>query len=113
MTFPNIVREQGFIEVLLEASEKDVSEIPVEFVLDFDRFKEVIGIEILDLAADAGNNCLHTIEKSAMNFSYDEESDAFYLRLNEGASLDQEAVEGLLLMGNEGQIIGFRASFAN
>lgn len=113
MTFPNIVREQGFIEVLLDAFEKCVSEMRVEFVLDFDRFKEVIGIEILDLVADAGDNCLHTLNKSSTNYSYDEESDAFYLRLNEGTSSDQEAVEGTLLMDNEGQIVGFRARFAN
>lgn len=106
--FPYVVREQGLIEVLLAVSEKSVSELAIDFVLDIDRFGEVIGIEILDLMADAGEGCLQFIQESGASYSYDEEADAFYLRLNEGVSLDQKVVQGKLLVDKEGQIIGFR-----
>ena len=107
--FPKVARELGAIEVLLNDSEKSISELPIEFVLDIDKFGEIIGVEIMDLVADAGEGCLQFIQNSSATFSYDEEADAFYLRLDEGTSLDQKVVEGKLLVDKEGQIIGFRA----
>jgi uncharacterized protein YuzE len=107
--FPSIVREQGSIQVLLDEAGKSVAEFRIEFVLDIDRFGEVIGIEIMDLVAHAGEHCLQVIQNSNTSYSYNEDADAFYLRLNEGASLDQKVVDGKLLVDKGGQIIGFRA----
>lgn len=107
--FPKVAREPGAIEVLLDDSEKSTSELPIEFVLDIDKFGEVIGIEIMDLVADAGEGCLQLIQNSSATFSYDEDVDAFYLRLEAGASLDQKVVEGKILLDERGQVIGFRA----
>jgi len=111
--FPKVIHEQGMIEVLLDRSDESVSELPIEFVLDIDKFGEVIGIEIMDLMADAGNGCLQFMKKTGTKFSYDEDTDAFYLRLNVGASLDQKVVQGNLLKNNEGQVVGFRAPASN
>ena len=86
-------------------------------VLDFDQFWEVIGIEIIDLLFNAGKNCLQAItqciptEGESVRCSYDDDSDAFYLRLSTGNSRHQKTVDGQVSLDAEGRIIGLSAEW--
>lgn len=107
--YPGVNTDQGRIEILLNSSDEVLPELSIEFILDIDKYGEVIGIEILHLMLDAGADCLDYLRESGVEFSYDEDSDSFYMRLKEGTSLDQMVVQGKLLKNNEGQVVGFRA----
>ncbi|MBL6955033.1 MAG: hypothetical protein ISR50_20560 [Alphaproteobacteria bacterium] len=83
--------------------------------MDFDLFHEIIGIEILNLKHIAGEHCLDQIEQvidsSGQNLSstYDPDSDSFYLQISDELSTEQQAVDGLLIINNIGNILGFKA----
>jgi len=85
--------------------------ISVEVILDFDQFDDVVGIEVINLLLAAGPACLEAISKALparhtdMRYSYDEESDCFYLKLRLERSRDQEAVEGRFALDQEGRIV--------
>ena len=86
----------------------------MRFVLDFDQFGEVVGIEILNLKDQAGNRCLGKLEKVLMSsvrglrYSYYDDTDSFYLYLSEEDCPDQRAVDGVLILNNKGEIVGLR-----
>lgn len=107
--YPDVNTDQGRIEILLNSSDEVLHELSIEFILDIDKYGEVIGIEISNMMANAGDDCLDYVGNTDVDFSYDEDSDSFYLRLKEGTSLDQLVVQGKLLKNNEGQVVGFRA----
>jgi uncharacterized protein YuzE len=117
MTYPQIDRESQSFSVRFTAEAGDVGGKPIEMVLDFDQFGEVIGIEILDLMFNAGKGCLLGIaqcvptEGDGVRYSYDEDSDSFYLRVTAGNSLDQKTVDGQLSLDAEGRITAMRAKW--
>ncbi len=90
---------------------------PLKMVLDFGQGGEVLGVEIINLALKAGRNSLRTIDESVrtqgsgLRYSYDEDSDSFYLRLKAGKSADQKAVEGVMFRDDEGRIIALNAEW--
>ena len=112
--YPNIVREDERLEVAFSSSDARLSCINVRFVLDFDQFGEVIGIEILNLKDQAGSRCLDKVEDvlkdsvRGLHHSYDDAVDAFYLRMSEERSIDQKAVDGVLVLNGKRQIVSFR-----
>lgn len=112
--YPNIVREDGTLDVVFSSSDAPLSDVSVRVVLDFDQFGEVIGIEILNLKDQVGKRCLDVVEKALedsagdLHHSYDDEVDAFYLRMSEGRSIDQKAVDGILVLNERGQMVGLR-----
>jgi hypothetical protein len=97
--------------------EGDVKKIvDIEFILDFDWEGELIGIEIINLKFIAGSNCLkHFADNIAtsslhLRYSYDDEVDAFYLKIGtDRDSKYQCSVDGKLILNAKGYIIGFQA----
>ena len=94
-----------------------VRELSLEIVLDVDQFGKICGFEILNLMLEAGIRCLDIIKKviqsehaAITRFSYDEDSDAFYLRLADGRSFDQYAVVGKVALNMKGEIVRISAS---
>jgi uncharacterized protein YuzE len=112
--YPNIVREDEKLDVVFSSSDVSRPEITVRCVLDFDQFGDVLGIEILNLKDQAGSRCLDVVEEvlkgpvTDLRYSYDDEVDAFYLRMSEGQSVDQKAVDGVLVLNDKGQIASLR-----
>jgi len=112
--YPNVARKSGKLEVMFSLSDVPLTSIVVRFVLDFDRFDEVVGIEILNLKDQAGNRCLSKVEKILMTpvqglrYSYYDDTDSFYLYLSEKDCPFQKAVDGVLVLNDEGQIVSFR-----
>jgi uncharacterized protein YuzE len=117
MAFPQINRESLSFSARFAAEAGDVGDKPIEMVLDFNQFGEVIGIEILDLAFNAGKGCMLRIaqcvptEGDGVRYSYDEDSDSFYLRVTAGNSLDQKTVDGQLSFDAEGRITAMSAKW--
>lgn len=91
--------------------------VQIKMILDFDKFGEPIGIEILDLKAIAGANILgnlgHVFNNgtSQITINYDQEVDAFGLKLNESSSLDQHAVWGKMILDSNGHLIGISCNY--
>lgn len=90
---------------------------PLGMVLDFDRHNALVGIEILNLTFEAGGKSLDIISRSVrtdgdgLRYSYDADSDSFYLRFKTERSADQKAVQGLMLCDGDGQIVALRADW--
>ena len=111
-----IIKDDETISVRF-SQEKSPSErvISIELVLDFDQNGEVIGIEIINLKWFGGQNSLPVEERLSLpvetqiNFSYDDEADAAYIRILEASSKKQRAVEGWLEINSNGQLVGVRA----
>jgi uncharacterized protein YuzE len=114
---PEVMNQNGNIKVLVSAFEGKTINIKTEFVLDLNPFPQVIGIEILNLKLITGENCLKQIKKNikktgdGLRYSYDEETDSFYLQLVNEDSKDQLSVDGVLGIDSEGSIVYFEASY--
>lgn len=113
-TYPNIVREDDSLDVVFSSSDVPLSKVRVRCVLDVDQFGEVIGIEILNLKDQVGNRCLGAIEETLrkpvgdLHYSYNDDVDAFYLRVSEGRSVDQKAVDAVLVISDKGQVVSMQ-----
>jgi len=87
-------------------------------ILDFGEQGGVVGIEILDWALSTGKNSLTVIAQTVptngdgLRYSYDAESDSFYLRLKAGRSLDQKAIHGFMCCDDRGQVVALSAEWA-
>ena len=107
-SFPSINFNESSVTITFFPLGTDGTTRFIDFVLDFDQFGQLIGIEIINLKFYCGEVRLKLIEQSIeknagkLRYTYDVECDAFYLRLNEGTSTNQKAVEGTVnLNGNE------------
>jgi len=114
MTYPKLLITSEGLQVVVCDCESNVVEKKVEFILDYNQFRDIIGIEIINLQLEAGTSCLNRIKEnissnasSKIRYSYDDDSDAFYLQLADESSMDQESVLGKLTLNSEGEIIRF------
>lgn len=112
--YPIILCNDNTIEISASSYGESTKQLVVEFVLDFNRFREVIGIEILNLKTYVGIHCLEIVDKcfstsgTGLRYSYDDETDSFYLQISDESSTDQATIDGLLLLNERGQILGFK-----
>jgi len=115
--YPLIQVNDRSLSVEFSANVKLSTTHPLDMALDFDEAGEVVGIEILNLVFEAGKNCLGIIGQTVradgygLKYSYDEDSDSFYLRLKAGLSFDQKAVHGSMCRDVRGQIVAFSATW--
>lgn len=111
---PIITQDQDYKELVLLHDALQTNSQSIEFVLDFNRLGDVIGIEIVNLKAICGNQCLELIEAASvcsdswLHHSYDKECDSFYLKLANEPSFNQKAVDGEVLLTDKKQIVGFK-----
>lgn len=113
MNYSQILMNTDYLKILTGPSGSKSQIKKMEFVLDFNQFRDIIGIEIINLKFEVGERSLIQIEKNmrvedSIRYSYDEDSDAFYMKLADGPSSDQEAVLGELIINQEGEIVEFR-----
>jgi len=115
--YPRISKKDRSLVVEFVPGEKQRSERSLKMVLDFGEFGEIVGIEVINLVLQAGKNCLGIINQSVrtdggeLKCSYDEEADSFYLRLKAGRSIDQKAVQGSMVLDNNGHILALNAEW--
>jgi hypothetical protein len=89
---------------------------PLDMVVDLDEEEEPIAIEVLEFALQAGVAVHHVPQKGGDDgkfprWSYDAQSDSFYLRLRKGRSLAQRELTGAILMTKDSQMAGLRAEW--
>ena len=89
-------------------------ELPISIVVDLDWSGRLIGLEVINLTLQAGKKALVHVKQtltsaqSPMRYSYDGETDSFYLRLHVGDSSNQRSIVGTLFLDNDDQIVGIK-----
>jgi hypothetical protein len=67
---------------------------PIDVIVDFDQFGEIIGVEIISLLVKVGKRDVGNVPSSfqaisvAPTYSYDRDVDCFYLRMKSAKSYD-------------------------
>ena len=88
-TFPQVSRTNDTLVIALSRCDRDMTTMTIDVVLDFDTWRNVNGIEIIDLGFQVGSALLGKIRRSlnekagAFRPSYDDESDCAYIHLVE------------------------------
>ncbi len=109
--FPRLDIDAENLVVKLDAYVGQLRVVPIKAVLDFDRFYNVIGVEIINLVLQVGENSLAAFSQSLsggyneMKYSYDAECDCFYLRLRTDKSVDQKSADATLCLDESGRIV--------
>ena len=76
-----------------------------EAVVDESGLGEVVGVEILDMRAQLDGALPPTDGGAHRSWSYDDETDAFYLRVAEESAPFQRLVQGIAVIGVNGQLL--------
>jgi uncharacterized protein YuzE len=93
--------------------------VRMEFVLDINKFGDIIGIEVINLKYKLGKGSLEFLTQNQdsvdtkIRCKYDEEADAFYVRLSKEYSQDQIIVDGKFYLDDDRHIIGMEVSKLN
>lgn len=116
--YPCVHQEEGSLKVEFAPESHEAGHQQLRMVLDFGAFGDVLGIEILNLLLETGKQALEIIgqvvptEGEGLKYGYDDESDSFYLRLQQGNSLNQKSVDGLATSDEGGRITSLSAAWA-
>lgn len=111
MSYPQVHGENGSLFVAFGQVEERSSGRPLSMTLDKDQDGAILAIEVINFLLIAGSNSLETIRKvvseegKELKYSYDEDSDSFYLRLKPGRSVEQSTVQGSMFFDREGTIV--------
>lgn len=114
---PEVLEEPDSITVRLRSDSCQVRSVSVPAVIDIGRASEIVGIEILNLFSYVGQSALNLFAESlsgggeTISYSYDADSDAFYLRLRKVDAPRQRAVRGLLALDIEDRVVEIRANW--
>jgi len=112
--YPKVDQSKKAVNIIFVAYEGEITYVDIEFVVDFNQYGEIVGVEILNIKLESGEKCLDIIESAittldnALRYSYDEESDSFYLEISEERSIHQKSINGLLVINQIGQIVGLK-----
>lgn len=110
--YPLVEKNGNSLSIFLVPESQGIEKRTIDFVLDFNFQGELIGIEALNLKTDLGRNCLRVLENISSDhelftYSFDEDCDAFYLKIKADHSSDQCSIEGEVLLNSEIEITGF------
>lgn len=102
---PTVTFDDDNVQVRLDIS-PSVRSVAVECVLDMTDFRDLIGIEILDLTRQTGG-C--TVDPSPQHdriwWGYDDEIDAYYIRLLEGSAPHQKVATAIISLDSHDRIV--------
>ena len=117
--YPIITRGYRSIDVQFgERSERD-QRIQIDVVIDYDFSGDVTGIEILDLKHQAGESSIDIIQElvpaggAVLRCGFDEENDAFYLKVSGSRSAEQRELLGTLTLDEKSRIVGIQLGEAD
>lgn len=117
MKYPCVHQEEGVLSVEFAPESAQATRKPVRMVLDFGSLDNVLGIEIMNLTLEAGEQALGLISQVVADtgdetrYGYDDESDSFYLRVQTGNSLNQKSIDGLAICDEKGRITALSAEW--
>jgi len=115
--YPYMHEEEKSLRVEFAPEPRQAKRKSLRMVLDFGSFGDVLGIEIMNLMLEAGKPALDLISQVVATtgyetrYSYDDESDSFYLRVHAGKSLNQKSVDGLAICDEDGRITELSAAW--
>src|SRR5438445_12460928 len=101
--------EPNSISIAVNSDLSITRSIPVPAVIDIGRSNEVVGIEILDLFTYVDKGALDSMvdvsepRRDEVAYSYDAESDAFYLRIRSVDAPNQKSAQALLGLDGSGR----------
>jgi hypothetical protein len=118
MHYPNVRWNWSGRSVVVEfvLLADDVLAKSLNMVADLDEAEEPISIEVIDLASQAGISGESIPTKGGDDgkfprWSYDAQSDSFYLRLRKGRSRTQRELKGSVLVTQDGRMAGLRVGW--
>jgi hypothetical protein len=96
--------------------DEKIKMIPVEVICDFNLYKELIGIEILNFTCFAGKDALQNLGVLIANpkeprIRLTVPGDTFYFDIKNDRSLDQLAVNGSLALSEMGCLVSISANW--
>jgi hypothetical protein len=109
--YPRVQRTSDSLVVEFSPKASDDKAAQMPMVLDFNRFGDIIAIEMISIKHYGGPNLfqaldLHEInEASDIRFTYDDTCDSSWLVLDKDRSLDQRCVDGRLMINRSGQLV--------
>ena len=112
-SFPEYREENGCITIDFCFPSKNTTNRPIDAVIDFDKFSQPIGIEIISICYKLGDRCLdlimqlNTATGSDFRYSYDEGCDCFAFDWADNSSLDQKVIEIDCALDAAGHITSF------
>jgi hypothetical protein len=89
MRYPKIISSREEMTILFDSGRssnmEELRRREIEVTVDFDEFRAPIGLEIINVLLELGVDALtgNPWLTQEIPFSYDEETDAFYVRLSE------------------------------
>jgi uncharacterized protein YuzE len=116
-SYPQIREDDRSLIVEFAPDVNRSEERRLRMIVDLSPLGKVVGVEIINAVLKAGKNGLKLIEQSVpadgngVKYSYDADSDSFYLRLTGDRSVDQKAVDGFVLLDDRGRILALGAEW--
>ena len=100
--FPKTRIENESTQIDLRLGGVGSDEIVVRAVVDEGADGELLGVEILNLLDQVGRDALSFWTVAARPFAYDDDADAFYVRIRSGQSAHQSSIDAHLYLDKEG-----------
>lgn len=101
---PNFQLDAGCLIITLIRG-TPVREVSFDCVLDSDNLGATVGVEILSFSRQLGVSPPPRPESSDLHWSYDDEMDAFYLRLQSSSASSQSKRTGRASFDDSGTIL--------
>ena len=115
--YPKIHCAKTWMAIACAPGDQEARKRALRMVVDFDNLGNAMGIEVINICLVLGKHCLKAIREhcaiqgGGIRYAYDAESDCFYLRLRQGNSVDQRAVDGSALLNQQGEIVGLEVAW--
>jgi hypothetical protein len=101
--FPRVTTTADEVDVdFRSAISENVTQIVIRAVVDRDSDGSPQGIEILNLLDQIGSKALGRWARGDAPFAYDDEVDAFYVRLGSGRGTMQQSTDAVLFLDGDG-----------
>lgn len=109
-SYPRVRAEGEILGVDFGSASAD-RRVEIEVVVDRNAFGDVVGVEILDLQQQLASHVpLPVSSVDLPRWSYDDEIDAFYLRLRSDTATSQDMAIGTATLDQAGEMISLEIS---
>lgn len=89
-----------------------VASFELRCVLDMSDFREIVGIEVLDLNRQLEGGLIDPPQGTGeISWSYDSEFDALYIRVREGRGQVQQTAASLAQVDSEGRVVNISVPY--
>jgi len=111
--YPEIQCAEGAVEVIFSDPSRRERELPISIVVDRIGRVGLSALRLINLtptgrkeSASPRQTNIQQVLSHPMRYSYDGETDSFYLRLHVGDSSNQRSIVGTLFLDNDDKLLG-------